>query len=131
MEAVGDLVPPVDVYQQLKYSLLAGHCLTETQRMGRVPNFERNNYFEEDQTRRNGPVQCFVGIPPVSRNKKLTEFRAVQRGRYLPLSGRRAGGKQHVAEVRAVLGRLREAALVLNTARSASFVWRRLTSLAT
>ena len=82
MEAVGDLVPPVDVYQQLKYSLLAGHCLTETQRMGRVPNFERNNYFEEDQTRRNGPVQCFVGIPPVSRNKKLMECDSAGKKKY-------------------------------------------------
>ncbi len=84
--------------------------------MGRLPNFEQNNYFEEDQTRRNGPVQCFVGDPPVSRTKIL---------RNSVLSGVDAAFpfvddvmvasitmEQHVAEVRAVLERLR---VVLNS----------------
>jgi hypothetical protein len=35
-----------------------------------VPNFEQKKYFAED-----GRDHCFVGIPPVSRNKRLTEFR--------------------------------------------------------
>jgi hypothetical protein len=42
--------------------------------LGRVPNFEQKNIISR-KTKQDGTAHCFVGIPPVSQNKKLMELK--------------------------------------------------------